>query len=102
MRQTFRIHPLTAEDIQAQEQREKVELFPNYTFVCFRSFDIEPITDQIKPYNYYCLIFKDGFLTVNIQSCLSLFLCLKFYVYMYSFILKSRIISKQYEKDAIN
>jgi magnesium transporter len=34
----FGIHPLTAEDIQTQETREKVELFPSYYFACFRSF----------------------------------------------------------------
>lgn len=34
----FSIHPLTAEDILTQENREKVELFKNYYFVCFRTF----------------------------------------------------------------
>ncbi|KAI5291670.1 Mg(2+) transporter [Ascosphaera acerosa] len=34
----FSIHPLTAEDIFTQENREKVELFKQYYFVCFRTF----------------------------------------------------------------
>ncbi|KAI0462106.1 hypothetical protein LJB42_004193 [Komagataella kurtzmanii] len=36
----FGIHPLTTEDIFLGETREKVELFKEYYFVCFRSFDI--------------------------------------------------------------
>lgn len=36
----FGIHPLTTEDIFLNEAREKVELFKDYYFVCFRSFDI--------------------------------------------------------------
>lgn len=63
---------MTTEDIQAQEPREKVELFPNYTFVCFRAFDIDPVTDQIKPFTFYSLIFKEGLLTVS-SSCDEIF-----------------------------
>lgn len=37
---TFRIHPLTTEDIFLGETREKVELFSSYYFVCFTSFDV--------------------------------------------------------------
>lgn len=37
---TFAIHPLTTEDIFLGEVREKVELFKDYYFICFRSFDI--------------------------------------------------------------
>lgn len=37
---SFGIHPLTTEDIFLGETREKVELFKEYYFVCFRSFDI--------------------------------------------------------------
>ncbi|KAI9026511.1 hypothetical protein CLU79DRAFT_742038 [Phycomyces nitens] len=65
---TFHIHPLTAEDIQAEEPREKVELFPNYTFVCFRSFDIDPYSELILPYNFYILIFKEGLLTFHYKQ----------------------------------
>ncbi|GJJ07298.1 hypothetical protein Clacol_001498 [Clathrus columnatus] len=41
----FSIHPLTTEDIQMEEAREKIELFRNYYLVCFRSFD----QDQYSP-----------------------------------------------------
>jgi magnesium transporter len=43
---TFGIHPLTTEDIFLGEIREKVELFKDYYFVCFRSFDI--VQEKIK------------------------------------------------------
>lgn len=36
----FAIHPLTTEDIFLGEIREKIELFKDYYFICFRSFDI--------------------------------------------------------------
>ncbi|ORZ04099.1 hypothetical protein BCR42DRAFT_457281 [Absidia repens] len=60
----FRIHPLTVEAILAREPMEKIELFPNYTFVSVRSFGTE---DPIRPYNFYNLIFKDGLLTFYFQ-----------------------------------
>ncbi|KAI8059411.1 uncharacterized protein B0P05DRAFT_558534 [Gilbertella persicaria] len=65
---TFHIHPLTTEDIQAQEPREKVELFPNYTFVCFRAFEVDALTDRIRPFNFYSLIFKEGLLTFHFKK----------------------------------
>lgn len=37
---TFGLHPLTTEDIFLGETREKVELFRQYYFICFTSFDI--------------------------------------------------------------
>lgn len=36
----FGVHPLTTEDILLHETREKIELFHNYYFVCFTSFDV--------------------------------------------------------------
>ncbi|KAH3667079.1 hypothetical protein WICMUC_005426 [Wickerhamomyces mucosus] len=47
----FSIHPLTTEDIFLGETREKVELFKEYYFVCFRSFDI--VQEKIKRRNIY-------------------------------------------------
>ncbi|KAI9257226.1 hypothetical protein BDA99DRAFT_515851 [Phascolomyces articulosus] len=64
---TFHIHPLTAEDVMAQEPREKMELFPNYTFITFRSFHIDVYTEQIRPFNFYILIFKQGLLTFHFK-----------------------------------
>lgn len=37
---TFGLHPLTTEDIFLGEAREKVELFKQYYFICFTSFDV--------------------------------------------------------------
>lgn len=37
----FGVHPLTTEDIVLHETREKVEIFHNYYFVCFTSFDVK-------------------------------------------------------------
>lgn len=61
----FGVHPLTREDITIQEPREKVELFHQYYFVCFRSFyqadkDSE---DYLEPINFYAVVFKEGLLT---------------------------------------
>lgn len=37
---TFGLHPLTTEDVFLGETREKVEVFRQYYFICFTSFDI--------------------------------------------------------------
>lgn len=63
----FGIHPLTAEDIQTQETREKVELFPSYYFACFRSFhsiDVEG-RRELEPYNVYVVVFREGILSFS-------------------------------------
>ncbi|ORY16075.1 cora family metal ion transporter-like protein [Clohesyomyces aquaticus] len=61
----FGVHPLTREDITTQETREKVELFHQYYFVCFRSFyqmDKES-ENYLEPVNFYAVVFKEGLLT---------------------------------------
>ncbi|KAJ4302930.1 hypothetical protein N0V90_001821 [Kalmusia sp. IMI 367209] len=61
----FGVHPLTREDIAIQEPREKVELFHQYYFVCFRSFyqtDKEH-EDYLEPINFYAVVFKEGILS---------------------------------------
>lgn len=45
----FGVHPLTTEDITLHETREKVELFYNYYFVCFTSFDIKATEERSSP-----------------------------------------------------
>jgi len=37
-RRAFGTHPLTTDDIETQETREKVEGFPSYYLACLRSF----------------------------------------------------------------
>ena len=61
----FGIHRLTAEDIQSQEIREKVELFKQYYFVCFRSFSQmdKNSEDYMDPVNVYMVVFRDGIIT---------------------------------------
>jgi magnesium transporter len=63
----FNIHPLTTEDIQTQEAREKVELFKQYYFVCFRTFFQKDKTseDYLEPVNFYMVVFRDGVLTFS-------------------------------------
>ncbi|KAF2841676.1 cora-domain-containing protein [Patellaria atrata CBS 101060] len=63
----FRVHPLTLEDILQQETREKVELFKNYYFMCFRSFyQLEKDKDNdalFEPVNIYAVVFREGIIT---------------------------------------
>ena len=61
----FGIHRLTVEDIQSQEPREKVELFKQYYFVCFRSFyQMDKNSDQyLEPLNVYMVVFRDGIIS---------------------------------------
>lgn len=63
----FSIHPLTTEDIQTQEAREKVELFKQYYFVCFRTFyQMDKTSEEfLDPVNFYMVVFRDGVLTFS-------------------------------------
>ena len=62
----FRLHPLTAEDIRVHEPREKVELFPAYYFVCFRSVEHDAENkDYLEPINVYLVVFRTGILSFH-------------------------------------
>lgn len=62
----FGIHPLTAEDIMMQEQREKVELFRNYYFVSYRTFDQDQTSENfLEPVNMYVVVFREGVLSFH-------------------------------------
>ena len=62
----FRIHPLTTEDIHAQESREKCELFQNYVFISFRSFNHDFYSPSyLEAVSFYIVLFKDGVLTAS-------------------------------------
>ncbi|KAL0074589.1 hypothetical protein J3Q64DRAFT_1416854 [Phycomyces blakesleeanus] len=64
----FRIHPLTTEDIQAQESREKCEIFQNYIFINYRTFESDYVSpNYLEPINFYILLFKNGVLTFHFQ-----------------------------------
>lgn len=67
----FGIHPLTAEDIRMQETREKVELFRNYYFVCFHTFEPDKESeDYLEPINVYIVVFREGVLTFHFSPIL--------------------------------
>lgn len=62
----FGIHPLTAEDIMMQEAREKVELFRNYYFVNYRSFEQDMNNeDFLEPVNMYVVVFREGVISFH-------------------------------------
>lgn len=64
----FSIHPLTMEDIQMEEAREKIELFRNYYLVCFRSFDQDPYSPMhLEPLNMYIIVFREGTLSFHFR-----------------------------------
>lgn len=67
----FGIHPLTAEDIRMQETREKVELFRNYYFVCFHTFEPDKeLAEYLEPINVYIVVFKEGVLLFHFSPVL--------------------------------
>ncbi|KAG6813036.1 hypothetical protein H0H92_014570 [Tricholoma furcatifolium] len=64
----FDIHPLTTEDIQMEETREKIELFRNYYLVCFRSFDQDSYSPTyLEPLNMYIIVFREGILSFHFR-----------------------------------
>ncbi|EXJ80137.1 hypothetical protein A1O1_08279 [Capronia coronata CBS 617.96] len=63
---TFGIHALTSEDIMMQEAREKVELFRNYYFINYRTFEQDTNSeDYLEPINMYVCVFRYGILTFH-------------------------------------
>ncbi|KAF2102221.1 cora-domain-containing protein [Rhizodiscina lignyota] len=65
----FRIHPLTAEDIMMQEAREKVELFKNYYFVNYRTFEQDTNSENyLEPVNMYVVVFREGVLSFHFSQ----------------------------------
>lgn len=62
----FKVHRMTAEDIYTQEAREKVELFPQYYFVCFRSYNHDKASeDFLDPVHVYIIVCRDGVLSFS-------------------------------------
>lgn len=62
----FGIHPLTHEDVMMQEAREKVELFHNYYFVNYRTFEQDTNSvDYLQPVNIYCIVFREGVISIH-------------------------------------
>ncbi|KAE8144177.1 hypothetical protein BDV25DRAFT_167484 [Aspergillus avenaceus] len=66
---SFGIHALTAEDIMMEEAREKVELFRNYYFVNYRTFDQDPNSENyLQPVNMYVVVFREGVLSFHFSQ----------------------------------
>ena len=64
----FKIHRLTMEDIETQEAREKVELFPQYYFVSFRTFNHDKHSDDfLDPVQFYVCVCGDGVLSFSYE-----------------------------------
>jgi hypothetical protein len=62
---TLRVHPLTAEDIWNQEQRDKFEDFSSYSFVCVQSIHVlDPKKPtSFEPYTIYVILLPRGTLS---------------------------------------
>lgn len=66
----FSIHPLTCEAIRTEDAPEKVEIFENYYFVCFRSFINNTkvgLRSKSKPVNFSLVVFPQGIITFSFQ-----------------------------------
>ncbi|EME42135.1 hypothetical protein DOTSEDRAFT_73054 [Dothistroma septosporum NZE10] len=62
----FGIHQLTSEDILMDEPREKVELFPHYYFVNYRTFEQDKDdAEYMEPINMFVLVFRDGVISFH-------------------------------------
>lgn len=69
LRKAFKIHRLTKEDIEQQEAREKVELFSQYYFVCFRSFHSDTESDDfLQAVNVYIVVCDEGVLSFSFSD----------------------------------
>lgn len=65
----FGIHGLTVEDVMMQETREKVELFRNYYFINYRTFEQDKEdADYLEPINIYIVVFRDGVLSFHFSQ----------------------------------
>ncbi|KAF9919245.1 CorA metal ion transporter [Lobosporangium transversale] len=64
----FHVHPLTIEDISTEEIREKYEVFKNYYFVCFRTFDQDYNSGSyLQPASMYSVVLRDGIITFHFR-----------------------------------
>ena len=69
IRKAFKIHPMTREDIEQQEAREKVELFSQYYFVCFRTFHNDRGSEEfLEPVSIYIVVCGEGVLSFSFSE----------------------------------
>ncbi|KAJ3210007.1 CorA metal ion transporter [Dinochytrium kinnereticum] len=65
----FGIHPLTTEDIETEDTREKCELFPSYYFITIRTFDSNQYSlSYMHPINLYIVVFRECVLSFHSQA----------------------------------
>ncbi|ORY05127.1 Mg2+ transporter protein, partial [Basidiobolus meristosporus CBS 931.73] len=62
----FTLHPLTIEDIQSRELREKCESFRNYYFVTIQTLDID---EAALHFNIYSIVMSTSILTIHYNQC---------------------------------
>lgn len=62
------VHPLTVEDILAQETREKVEDYTTYYFACFWSCQGQGKEDTFNPCSIYMIVFPTGAVTITFDE----------------------------------
>nr|KAJ3421580.1 CorA metal ion transporter [Polyrhizophydium stewartii] len=65
----FGIHPLTDEDIQTPDTREKCEVFNSYYFVVIRSFDQDHSSTRfLTPIPVYIVIFRECIVSFQFRA----------------------------------
>ncbi|KAI8919256.1 cora-like Mg2+ transporter protein-domain-containing protein [Powellomyces hirtus] len=65
----FGIHPLTTEDIQTEETREKCEMFLNYYFICIRTFDNDEYSGlYMQPINVFIVVLRECVLSFHCKA----------------------------------
>ncbi|KAK9768795.1 CorA metal ion transporter [Basidiobolus ranarum] len=68
----FTIHPLTIEDIQGQELREKCESFRNYYFVSIQTIEIDDMETRCSKiknlFNIYSIVMGTSILTIHYKQ----------------------------------
>jgi magnesium transporter len=61
----FGIHPLTVEDMEYDDTREKIETFINYYYININSFEENSSSFEILPINVSVLVFKNFVLSFH-------------------------------------
>lgn len=77
--EVFGVHPLTVEDIQMEDAREKCEIFEKYLFISIRALDYQysgvsanrPHHMQPSPASIYMIVFGTHIITLHTQPILT-------------------------------
>jgi magnesium transporter len=63
LRNAFDIHPLTVEDIQAGDTRQKSDVVGNYTFIVIKSVDDKDYCNTLEPIQISIILFRECIIT---------------------------------------